>query len=90
MNTNTNTNTNTSKNHNALETKIKGVDDDDCLFSKPIRPFEPEIYVPFPSDTLTFNENQIDIRNPNFVTQLDYIRYKSIRAASSRNFSGNA
>ncbi len=65
-------------------------DDDDCLFTKPLKPFEPELYVPFPKDSLTFDESQIDIRSPEYITQLDYLREKSVRVACSRNFCGNA
>lgn len=65
-------------------------DDDDCLFTKPVKPFEQQEYVPFPNYSLTFDESQIDIRNPNLVTQLDSLREKSIRVEYSRNFCGNA
>ncbi len=66
------------------------IDDDDCLFTKPLKPFEPELYVSFPKDSLTFNETQIDVRSPEFITQIDYLKEKSVRAAYSRNFCGNA
>lgn len=79
------TNTNVQK-----KTQVAFMDDDDCFFSKPLKPFEQQEYVPFPNYSLTFDESQIDIRNPNLVTQLDSFREKSARVEYSRNFCGNA
>ncbi len=78
------------ENNKAATPEPNSKDDDDCLFTKPLKPFEPELYVPFPKDSLTFDESQIDIRSPEYITQLDYLREKSVRVACSRNFCGNA